>query len=100
MPNRNYNKGANFERWVKNHYELCGYRFSERVPGSKGLWDGVASIIRSDGLEYIIYWQAKYNCKPSKAEMKAMKKFEIGENAKKKLWIKMKGQIPKVEVID
>ncbi len=100
MANKNYNKGANFERWVKKYYQNSGYRFSERTPGSKGLWDGISISIDMGGLECNIYWQAKYNCRPTKAEMSAMRKFKIGINACKRLWIKMKGQQPKVEAIE
>ena len=89
MPNRNYVKGRNAEYKTKKILERQGLKVF-RMAGSKSLWDLIGFLpATKQAPEKVFFFQVKYNCRPSKAEMKAMRQFPA---LYKRLWVWEKGK--------
>ena len=89
----NYNTGANFERYLKKHFESIGY-YCIRSAGSHGAIDLLAI-----GKNHVHACQLKVNCYPDQKELKKFYDLPFPENVSKEIYVKDKGSIKKFSMI-
>jgi len=88
----NYSKGRTREYYVMQDLEGAGYQCL-RTAGSHGMWDVIAI-----GPHDIRLIQVKLNCKPSPAELQAIRAFRVIPGILKQLWIFKSGQKKPIDV--
>jgi hypothetical protein len=85
----NYRTGANFERYLKKHFESIGH-FCIRSAGSHGAVDLMAI-----SYDHVHACQLKVNCYPSQKELLKFWKIDFPENVYKEIYVKEKGNVKK-----
>ena len=82
----NFERGREREYRSMRYLEAAGYR-AHRTAGSHGEWDVIGVAVSG-----IVLVQCKYQCRPTKAELEAMREYPAPSNAQKLVHLYEKGR--------